>query len=293
MSGRIRMDEQDFQEGEGGQVRANNAGINPAQFPPRTEIPEGAENRQSADIQVTKPPGEVSASDREAGPSGQDAAGSPDAAETPEMFNRRIRTLTWEREQARRETERIRAEYEHFMSQARAAADPDERAIQEAMQRLQAKRAQEEQQQQQRSFDAACNATYIRGRTDYPDFDSDVQALNAMGADRRRDIVEFIANSPEGHKLYHRLAQDLDAAAELMKQPNGVAMRKLARMELELEAPTAGNGLTGGRPAPSRAPPPIRPIGGAGRGPRRMEDMDVGEWIAQRDKDEWEARRRR
>lgn len=184
-------------------------------------------------------------------------------------------------EQAQQQMREMQQAYQQWQqAQGQGAQGVNTDAEQRAFQRYQQQAAEER-------FNEACNNVYQRGKQEYADFDDAVRALVDVGAGQRPDFLSAVAQLPDGHRVYRQLAADLDNAGRIMRLPP-------MQMAMEL-ALLSGRGNGAATPAEpvrhSRAPAPLRPIGGTSRAPQRLENMSMADFIKQRDKEEAERRR--
>lgn len=223
------------------------------------------------------------------------AKGEPEAQEErplPPKLQARLDALTREKWEARRQAEQAQQQLQQFQQQfqqwqrgQQPAAANDSAAEERALQRFQAQEAE-------KRFNEACNAVYQRGKEEFGDFDQAVQALVAVGAGARPDFLSAVAALPDGHRVYRQLAADLDNTARIMALPPMQMAVELARMSGTQGAPNgSGHANDSGPARATRAPPPLRPIGGTSRGPVRLDNMTMAEFIKHRDKEESERRR--
>jgi hypothetical protein len=136
---------------------------------------------------------------------------------------------------------------------------------------------------EQKSFNEACNTTYQKGKDSFQDFDEAVKGHNMLGdLGQRREYLEAINSLPNGPQVYHHLGKHLDDAAHILSLPP---------VKMALELSKLGDKLS--KPAPvSKAPAPIKPLGGGGSHETDPSKMSMDEWIRYRDKQVDEARNR-
>lgn len=221
-------------------------------------------------------------------------------SESEKDYQRRIDQLTRDKYAAQRERDQVRAEWQEFQRRQQPApqpGQPDRQQYERDVQQGIAKRA----------FDQACNSLYARGHDEYgAEMDDAVQALVAVGyGDVQQNPAAYLAlnelaESPNGHRLYRELAGDLENAARVLRMPPNMIIREIARMEARLASGASmseGNGAPPAEPTPraavSRAPDPVRHIGGrSAQPPHRLDDpnMDMASWIRERDRQERRSR---
>ena len=186
-------------------------------------------------------------------------------------FQKRIDELTREKWEARREAEAHRVLAESLRNRQPGEEVKHDTSVDvEALATQKAKELFENQ-----SFNEACNSTYTKGKEAFADFDTAVkshQMLGEMGS--RKDYLEAINSLPNGPQVYHHLAKNLDNAASVLS---------LSPVKMALELTKISEKLS--KPAPvSKAPAPIKPIGGGGSHESDPSKMSTAEWIKWRDK---------
>lgn len=266
MSGRIRLDAEPSDTEEHNQPGPAPEPVQPPPQPP----------------QPPQPPPEPPLAAREAAPEPPHTEGDP--APLPPEAQKRIDRLTWEKYEARRQYEELQRQVQQAQQQMRqqqlppGQADPEERALN----RFRAEAAE-------REFNRACNEVFQRGSAEYQDFPEAVRALNAVGYGGRPDALAAIASMPDGHRVYRALASNLDNAARVLSLPPMQMAMELTR--LAHQVPQAPQAPENGTPV-SRAPAPLRPIGGGTRAPEKpLKDVSMAEFIRRRDKEEFGSSR--
>jgi len=261
-------------------IRLDNYDAAVADEPPEKPAPEPA-REEAAPPEPQQQPEEPAAATTE-----EPAAEKP-AAPTPEQ--QRIDRLTREKYEAQRQ----RDEYAAILA-AQQRAQQNQQNVQYGQQGqhdpIEAARQQGLQQAREEAvaarFNADCNTLFEKGQSEYGDMTDAVSALNAVGYGARPDALMALTRLPDGHRIYRELAGDLDNAARILNlEPMAMAM-EFARMSRG-EAP-AGNGAA----APvTRAPPPVRPVGGnAARAAKPLDKMSMAEFIRERDRTERRSR---
>jgi hypothetical protein len=263
MSDRIMLQERPSAESE----------EKPAAAPPTPE-PRQEPERQAPE---PDPPPPAAAEAGQAATEGEQQQEPPLGKDELSQLKERYDALNREKWEARRQAEMLAARVAELERPAPPPGQPQD-PVEVAKQQLRA-------EEMQRSFNAACNATFAKGKAEFPDFEQAVGALNAVGAGQRPDFLSAVTALPEGHKVYRQLAGNLDEAARVLALPPMQMAVELAKMAVVAATPVT-------RPPPqvSNAPPPIRPIGGASRNPTPANES-MEEFIARRDK-EAAARRR-
>src|SRR5215467_3305776 len=274
--------------------------------PAESSNPQPAENRAAEpadernDVSAT-PRAEESeeASQRSRDAPANDALPEPaneDGAErrgelSPEL-KKRLDRLTFEGHQARRERDEAMARLAAVQrrQQAQQQPSPDQQAEERAYQRLQQERLQQD-------FDRDCNTLWQKGVDEYGDEMSQAKrGLDAVGWGNRPDALAALTALPDGHRIYRELATDLDNAARILSLPPMRMAVELARMSRgDNESLPNVSRETNREPSQnSRAPAPLRPVGGnSARGERPLEQVSMAEFIRRRDRDERGSRIRR
>jgi hypothetical protein len=263
MSGRIMLD-----EAEEKPAPAEPDPPPPAPPPPEPapEPPPAREAAEPAEAEAPAPDGDT-----------------PKPEAIPPQLQKRLDTLTREKYEARRQVEELQQRFEQMQRAQRPADDPEERAYQRYT-----------AEQGQRAFNEACNAVAAKGREEFPDFDDAISTLIKVGygqpnADGSPSpgfrAVEAIASLPDGHRVYRELASDLDNAVRILKLSPIAMAAELGRMSRVVEPQS----LPPAQPAPAvtRAPEPLRSIGGTSGGSQvPLEKASWAEFIRRRDAEE-------
>lgn len=223
-----------------------------------------------------------------------DDKADPEAAEAEKRtpwFQRRIDELTREKYEARRESENLKARLAALEAQAvpnqtdKANPTPAKAmspAEQEAM-----ITARAEEKARMMEFTKDCNKIYENGTKSFDDFGKSIEAFNQLGGlntPQGANLVAASMETDEPHKVLYALSKDLDEASRLMSLP---PIRQAAAL-----IKFANNLAT--KPSKSKAPAPIKPLNGNADSTRNMEDdsMDMAEWIATRERQLAERRKR-
>lgn len=107
----------------------------------------------------------------------------------------------------------------------------------------------------EQAFNAECNRVYESGQSEYKDtWKESVDLLRDIGV-LRRDVLEASIATGEGAKVLHTLAEDPEEAARIAALTPIRMAAELTKLALQSAQPSV--------PTTSRAPPPIRPVGGA------------------------------
>lgn len=128
----------------------------------------------------------------------------------------------------------------------------------------------------------AANQTYQNGKSAHSDFDSAVQNLaQVTDLTQRADFIDAVTSLPNGHEVYYHLGKNLDDADRVLSLPPVKMALELAKIAAKLGAPSKQ----------SKAPPPIKPIGGkAAPSGDLSDDLPMDEWLKRRSET---ARRKR
>jgi len=127
------------------------------------------------------------------------------------------------------------------------------------------------------------------GQETYPDF------LEVVGAvPLTEETFNAASDSDHAVEIFYHLGQNPETAKKLasLKSPVAIA-REIGRIEAqfidnvpEVKASTGGEDTElpkdSKKPKPPSAPPPIKPVGGAGKVSKTLEDASIGEYYAQR-----------
>ena len=218
----------------------------------------------------------------------------PDFASREKEYKERIDALTRQRYEAQREAAQIRQEWQRWQQQQQTPATPEQRARMEGYQARQ-------QEELGRTFDQSCNDLYVKGRQEFgAEMDDAVAALRAVGWADRHDALAAVTRLENGHRVYRELARDLDKAARVLTlSPMDMAM-ELTRMAYDAGRPAASapqsvpdSDMARSVPEVSRAPEPVRHIGGRSTQAERPLDhpsVTMAEFIRRRDRDQRRSR---
>jgi len=277
-------------------IRADEAGPGSSQPAPENQdrqrtSPEPADERSEFVASDSPEPEEASQrpsdDDREA--SGEEGERKP--RESDPDYQKRIDQLTRERYEARRERDEARAQMEQWRreQQRQQQPTPDQEAEQRAYQRMQNERLEAD-------FNRDCNTLWERGVDEYgEEMNQAKRGLDAVGWGNRPDALAALTALPDGHRIYRELATDLDNAARILSLPPMRMAVELARMSgRDNSNPLNVSRETNREPAATRAPQPLRPVGGnSARAERPLEQVSMAEFIRRRDRDERGSRIRR
>lgn len=281
-----------------GRIRADDAGPGdtppPVEDPPRepqAPPPEPANDHQPTESGDTPPAGEPPVEDE---------------AEATAKRERDAKTRIDRLNRERYEAIRQRDEYAAMLQQLQRQQPPPGTPPTNAADPYEQGRAQGHNEAQERAvaerFNAACNDLFRRGQDEYGDMPDAVAALNAVGYGARPDALAALTQLPDGHRVYRELASDLDNAARILQLPPMAMALELARMSRgqndNLPQPANDNGARAAPlpPPVSRAPAPLRPVGGmSARSEKPLSDpnLSMAEFIRRRDREERGSRIRR
>ena len=196
------------------------------------------------------------------------------------VFERRIGEVTRQRREAERKAEELERQnnaYREILDaqQRGQPADPANPAAArpqpnfESAVRVEAERLARdaEGRQQANAFTEQCNAVADSGKKAFADFDQALGTLNAMGV-MTQGFVETVMQLDAPERVLHALGNDPDAADRIARLP-------LARQAVELDrlarAPAASKPV-------SKAPPPVKPVGGQSRSEVDLDRMSDEEF---------------
>lgn len=226
-----------------------------AAAPPAVEVSDtGAEN-------------EATATEAEA------AAGEEQTEEKPKQkpwFQRRIDELTRQRYEAER-----RAEAALQLLQGKGEGEepkPGEKLSEAEVERRALAKAQELAAEQ--AFNQECNRIYEAGVKAFSDFDDAIQNFRMLGG-LTPPMIEAAAATDMPEKVLYELGSNPDEAERIIKMTPTRMGVELAKLAQKLSAP---------KPAVSKAPPPIKPVDGAGKGEKDPDKMSDAEWMEWRNK---------
>lgn len=222
-------------------------------------------------------------------PTGEPVAGTPTPSEPSAAdWQRRVDQLTREKYEARRLAEEAQARAAGLERQFRQpppaqhqppAYGPPGESPEAAEERAYQRYKNDEMQAR---FNQACNTLYAKGREEYGEgMDEAVRGLNAVGYGNRPEVLAAITRLPDGHRIYRQLASNLDNAARLLAMEPMDWQLELARMSVN---GAAASPTPAPPPVVTRAPEPIRPVGGSTRAaPKALDKMTTAEFIRERD----------
>lgn len=194
-------------------------------------------------------------------------------AEQPEQkkehwAHKRISEVTREKYEARREADEAKqqaAQYRQQLERIQNGETIDEQEVDvRTLARQEAQRMVEDQR-----FNDACNKTYQQGKSEFENFDDSVKNLQMVGVSR--EFLTLVSESDVGAKLIDHLGGNLEKADEIAKLPPLQMARALTKLEFELSQPKA-------KPV-SKAPAPIKPVGGNVSDTELRDDLPMEEWV--------------
>lgn len=130
-------------------------------------------------------------------------------------------------------------------------------------------------EQRTKAFNDACNNVYQAGKNEFADFDQALGQFGLLGAIPPH-FLEAATAIEGGHKVLYHLAHDLDQAKELLALPPVQLAIKLADIRASLGRPS--------KPV-SRAPAPIKPIDGGGKGEIDLSKASLEQFMEKRNRE--------
>lgn len=201
-------------------------------------------------------------------------AEQPEKHEDSDEFSKRIARMAFEKRKAEKEARELRQRIEQL--EGKAPPPSQEEDIQRQVQQKAAELARIQ------AYNDRANAIYQQGCQEFTDFGQQLTNLREMGV-ISQEFVEAADETGDAAKVLYYLSKNLDKAEQIASLSNhrmGVEMGKLAA---KLSAPPP--------PKPqSKAPPPIKPVGGNPK--REMGDMEMSIDEYMRKEDERHAQRR-
>lgn len=195
---------------------------------------------------------------------------APQETEKPKQvpwFQRRINELTREKYENQRRAEALEAQLRQQNPASQTQDTPPGMIPVTEVERVASQIAA------QREFDASCDAVAQFGAEKFSDFDTARDNLTAMGLISRPFLDAVTAlGTEDGAKVYRDLGTNPDLADKILRLPP-------ARMAVEVAKLAAKPA----KPAISRAPAPITPVGsGSTRNanPETMGDAEFRAWFA-------------
>jgi hypothetical protein len=209
----------------------------------------------------------------------EEAEKTADDADKPKQtpwFQKRIDELTREKHDARREAERLAQE---ISALRQPQTDGDGNPVQPPADPVAIARQMVEQQR----FDDACNQIYEKGAADFTDFDQALANFRLLGG-LPSTLIEAARETDAPHAVLYDLGKNPEEAARILSLPPIRMAAAVAKMAAKTVTPPA--------PKVSKAPEPVKPLGGVGRAERdpMSDDAPMDVWIKAHD--EREAARR-
>lgn len=103
-------------------------------------------------------------------------------------------------------------------------------------------------------FDNDCNAAFAKGTQEYGDFQEAMQNFGALGG-LEPEVIEDALATGSAHSVLYDLGTNPDEAARVLRLPRPQRIAEFTRMTMKQPA----------KPAVSKAPAPVKPIGGTAR----------------------------
>lgn len=190
-------------------------------------------------------------------------------------FQKRIGELTREKYEAKRAADDARREAEQLRQSIARGQQGDVQHPASDVQTL--ARQEAERIVAEQRLTESTDKVWATGTKEFPDFGQSVSNLQMVGMDRA--FIELALTTDAPHKVLQHLGSDLDEAARILALPPVQQARELTKLEMKLSQPPA--------PKPvSRAPAPIKPIGGSGvaSGSGLSDDLPIDEWMRRHNK---------
>lgn len=145
------------------------------------------------------------------------------------------------------------------------------------------------QRVQQEKFNEACNGIFDKGVEEFGDFKEALNNLSLVGATGKDANPAFLAAITEldgAHKVLHHLGKNPELAEKIISMSPAKMAIELSRVEAGLSKPK--------EKAVSKAPEPIKPLGGTAKNTVSLSDdkVDMDRWLEERNK-QLEARKNR
>jgi hypothetical protein len=119
-----------------------------------------------------------------------------------------------------------------------------------------------------RLFNQKCDDIAAKGKQEFPEFNTALANLNAVGAlgtDVRPDFLQTVAEIPDAHKVLHYLGNNMNEAARIAALPKVKMAIELAEIRSNISKPKQI----------SQAPAPIKPVTGTGGGNADLADPNL------------------
>lgn len=209
----------------------------------------------------------------------QSATGEPEQSEKPKSgAEKRISQLVWEREEAKREAERLRQQLAKPQGDAPSENDFDnyeDYLVAKAAHQFEAKQREQheaalrqheqaEQARKQQNFRQQVQSAQER----YDDFQ---QVAFNPNVPITPQVADLLATSEMGADLAYHLGKHPEVAAQLSQMDPYRAALELGKIEAKLELPKPKT--------VTNAPEPLAPINGAGAAATNTPPKDMAEYI--------------
>lgn len=138
-----------------------------------------------------------------------------------------------------------------------------------------AAKAELEAEHRAREFEAATGRILEDGQKNIPDFEAARQEMVANFGDQlnaRPDFFEALIGDdvPNAHDVFYTLAKDPEQTEKLLSMPPLRMAKEIARLSEKLAKPATPE------PKPiSKAPAPVKPVGGAPAAATRLDDPNI------------------
>jgi hypothetical protein len=189
-------------------------------------------------------------------------------------YQDRIDQLTRQKNEERAARERAEAEIAALKpkEEGEQAAPFDPKQFEQVIeQRAQALITQREAQRRTQGFIEAGNKEF--GASDFMEKCNEVAALGAGDSPEFMQIITDPELVPDGHKLIAALAENPEETQHILSLPPMRMAAALARFAATAKVPE--------KPI-SKAPPPIKPIGGSAKASAPNDNEPIQEWMAKR-----------
>lgn len=182
-------------------------------------------------------------------------------------FEKRLARLAFKEREARNRARALEEEVARLRGQAPPLSPDDatEKLVQERAAALAA----------QQVFNDKANAVHRQGLETFPDFQQRLNELHAAGVNLTNPMVEAAIDVGDAHKVIHYLARNIDEAETIVALPPARMGAALAKIAAKIAATPVRS--------VSKAPPPIKPLGGKGRAEPNEDTMPISEYMARED----------